>query len=71
MTPDVVIAEEPFLPAPPIIKTGIYAREGLNVRRITPLVEILEGLLCPPTSEPSPVEVQNQVGEKPSRRCHA
>ena len=50
MTPDVVIADETFLPAAPIVKTGIYAREGLNLRRIMPLVQILEGLLRPPTA---------------------
>jgi DNA-binding transcriptional LysR family regulator len=47
MTPDVVIAEEAFLPAPPTIKTGIYARQGLNTRRLAPLLQKLESLLRP------------------------
>lgn len=51
MTPDVVIADEYFLPPPPAVKTGIYAREGLNLRRITPLVRALEELLRPPAEE--------------------
>lgn len=50
MTPDIEIAREPFLPPPPMVKTGLYAREGLNVRRITPLVQILEDLLRPPAA---------------------
>jgi DNA-binding transcriptional LysR family regulator len=54
MTPELVIASEPFLPRSPIVKTGIYAREGLNLRRIAPLVQILEGLLRPPSDSTTP-----------------
>jgi DNA-binding transcriptional LysR family regulator len=69
MTPDVVIAKESFLPPAPIIKTGIYAREGLNIRRIMPLVQILEGLLRPPTdSEVVAAPAGAPPGEKPARR---
>ena len=72
MTPDVVIAKEPFLPPAPIVKTGIYAREGLNIRRIMPLVQILEGLLRPPTdSELVTAPAGEPPGEKPVRRRRA
>ena len=65
MTPDVVIAEESFLPSAPVVKTGIYAREGLNVRRIMPLVQILEGLLRPP---PPPTIAKTAAGEPPDEK---
>lgn len=69
MPPDVVIAKEPFLPPAPIIKTGIYAREGLNVRRIMPLVQILESLLRPPEdSELVTTPAALTEDEKPVRR---
>ena len=72
MTADVVIATEPFLPSCPIVKTGIYAREGLNLRRIMPLVQILEGLLRPPTgSELVTAPAGGPPGEKPVRRRRA
>src|SRR6185436_1998242 len=69
MTADVVIANETFLPPAPIVKTGIYAREGLNVRRIMPLVQILEGLLRPPTAPPPlPVQAEQPATEKGARK---
>ena len=69
MTPDVVIANEAFLPPAPIIKTGIYAREGLNVRRIMPLVQTLEGLLRPPpVPELVTVQAKQPAPERPARR---
>jgi DNA-binding transcriptional LysR family regulator len=49
MTPDIVVAKDSFLPPPPIVKAGIYVREGLNQRRVMPLVQTLEGLLRPPS----------------------
>jgi DNA-binding transcriptional LysR family regulator len=72
MTADVVIANETFLPPAPIVKTGIYAREGLNVRRIMPLVQILEGLLRPPTAPPPlPVQAEQPATEKGARKRRA
>jgi hypothetical protein len=69
MTPDIVIAQDAFLPPAPIIKTGIYAREGLNIRRIMPLVQILEGLLRPlPGHDMTAANAGQQDGEKPGRR---
>lgn len=70
MTADVMIATEPFLPPCPIVKTGIYAREGLNVRRIMPLVQILEALLRPP-SVPQLAAAGDPAGEKPARARRA
>ena len=72
MTPDVVIADEAFLPPAPIVKTGIYAREGLNIRRIMPLVQILEGLLRPPPAHDlAAAQAGEPAGEKPVRRRRA
>jgi hypothetical protein len=71
MTPDVVIADETFLPPAPIVKTGIYAREGLNLRRITPLVQILEGLLRPPTGPSPAIQAEQPAIEKPARKRRA
>ncbi len=69
MTPDIVIAQDAFLPPAPIVKTGIYAREGLNIRRIMPLVQILEGLLRPPPGhDMTAAHADQQAGEKPGRR---
>lgn len=51
VTPELEIARDPFLPPPPMIRTGIYVREGLNVRRVAPLLQTLERLL---KSEPLP-----------------
>ena len=66
MTPDMVIAERAFLPPAPIVKTGIYARDGLNIRRIMPLVQILEGLLRPlPGYDMTAAYADQQAGEKP------
>ena len=47
MTPDVMVANEAFLPPAPTVKTGIYARQGLNTKRIVPLLQKLESLLRP------------------------
>jgi hypothetical protein len=72
MTADVVIAEETFLPLAPILKTGLYARDGLNVRRIMPLVHVLESLLRPPTIQQSEtIEPMPEFIERPARRRRA
>ena len=71
MTPDMVIAKEPFLPPAPIVKTGIYAREGLNIRRIMPLVQILEGLLRPPPGQLVTAAAREPAGRKAGRRRRA
>jgi DNA-binding transcriptional LysR family regulator len=69
MTAELVIADEPFLPPAPIVKTGIYAREGLNLRRIMPLVQILEGLLRPPPAREVPTApAEDADGDKPARK---
>jgi DNA-binding transcriptional LysR family regulator len=69
MTPELVIADEPFLPPVPYVKTGIYAREGLNLRRIMPLVQILEALLRPPPGPDAPIApAEGANGEKPGRK---
>jgi hypothetical protein len=68
MTPELVIADEPFLPPAPIVKTGIYAREGLNLRRIMPLVQILEGLLRPPSEETTPPAPDSSDEGPPRKR---
>jgi DNA-binding transcriptional LysR family regulator len=68
MTPEMVIADEPFLPPAPVVKTGIYAREGLNIRRIMPLIQTLEGLLRPLPGHDMTAQVTQQAGEKPDRR---
>ena len=47
MTPEMEFAQEPFLPKPPMIKAGIYAREGLNIRSVAPLVRVLVDFLKP------------------------
>ena len=47
MTPEMEVANDSFLPTPPMIKAGIYAREGLNIRRIAPLVRVLVEFLKP------------------------
>jgi DNA-binding transcriptional LysR family regulator len=70
MTPELVIADEPFLPPSPIVKTGIYAREGLNLRRITPLVQILEGLLRPPRDSTTP-SAPVSPDQGPPRKRHS
>jgi DNA-binding transcriptional LysR family regulator len=68
MTPEMVIADEAFLPPAPVVKTGIYAREGLNIRRIMPLIQTLEGLLRPLPGHDMTAQVTQQAGEKPDRR---
>src|SRR5262245_20514368 len=70
MTADVMIATESFLPPPPIVKTGIYVREGLNIRRIMPLVQILEELLRPPAM-PQQTSTREHLIEKLAHRRHA
>jgi DNA-binding transcriptional LysR family regulator len=72
MTSDVIVAEEAFLPPAPIVKTGLYARDGLNVRRIMPLVHVLENLLRPPTVPQSvTIDPEPQAIERPVRRRRA
>jgi DNA-binding transcriptional LysR family regulator len=44
---DMVIAREAYLPKPPAIRTGLFAREGLDLGSIKPLVRALEGVLRP------------------------
>jgi DNA-binding transcriptional LysR family regulator len=65
MTPEVVFATEPFLPPPPTVKTGIYVREGLNIRRIMPLVQTLERLLRPPAASQL---IAGELGERARQR---
>jgi DNA-binding transcriptional LysR family regulator len=61
MTPELEIVRESFLPKPPMIKTGIYAREGLNARRVAPLLRTLEKLL---KSRPTPRLVAVQASRR-------
>jgi DNA-binding transcriptional LysR family regulator len=69
MTPDVVIADEAFLPPAPTVKTGIYARQGLNTKRLVPLLQKLESLLRPrPIVLPTPSAVALPERPKPRRR---
>ena len=44
---DMVIAREACLPKPPAIRTGLFAREGLDLGSIKPLVRALEKVLRP------------------------
>jgi DNA-binding transcriptional LysR family regulator len=47
ITPELEVAQEPYLPTPPQIKTGIYVREGLDMRRIEALLRAFEAALAP------------------------
>jgi DNA-binding transcriptional LysR family regulator len=69
MTPDLVIATESFLPNLPETKTGLFAREGLDVRRIAPFLRTLETVLRPkPVTEkavaPAPTSLDRSQRRK-------
>ena len=55
MTPDVEMLQNSFLPKPPMVRTGLFAREGLNLKRVAPLLRTLEDLLKP---RPSPEVIE-------------
>jgi DNA-binding transcriptional LysR family regulator len=68
MTPEVEVIHDPDLPKCPLIRTGLYVREGLNMRRVAPLVRTLNDLLKPRTV-PTLVSVQSKLlPNKGSRR---
>jgi DNA-binding transcriptional LysR family regulator len=47
MTKDMEIVRGPYLPAPGILRTGLFMREGLDLAPIQPLVRALEAVLRP------------------------
>jgi DNA-binding transcriptional LysR family regulator len=53
VTPGLQVVNESFLPVPPYIKTGIYARVGLDQNRFEPLIRAFQKAMVPPglTSE--------------------
>ncbi len=53
LTPGLQVVNESFLPMPPYIKTGIYARVGLDQDRFEPLIRAFQKAMVPPglTSE--------------------
>jgi DNA-binding transcriptional LysR family regulator len=66
MTSDVMVADDAFLPPAPMVKTGIYARQGLNTKRIAPLLQKLESLLRP---RPIPLPTPTRAARAKSRRA--
>lgn len=68
ITRDMVVAREPHLPTPPNIKTGIFARDRLDLRRLSPFVkDLVEALKPRPVPEPAPQLVVNGVSLQPKR----
>jgi DNA-binding transcriptional LysR family regulator len=55
MTEDMEIARGPYLPTPSALRTGLFMREGLDLRAIQPLVQALETLLRPREAQDPPV----------------
>lgn len=47
ITPEVRVAREDHLPAPPLVKSGIYMREGLDTDRYGPVLRVLAASLAP------------------------
>jgi DNA-binding transcriptional LysR family regulator len=47
ITPDIQIATEDFLPAAPPVTTGLYARSGLRLKRLTAFLDMLIPILEP------------------------
>jgi hypothetical protein len=47
MTGDVVIAREPRLPKPPMMKTGLYVRDSLDRENVEPLLRAIEKIMRP------------------------
>ena len=52
MTPEMEIARDAYLPKPPTVRTGLFMRDGLDVRSLKPLVEVLEEVLRPRQAQP-------------------
>jgi DNA-binding transcriptional LysR family regulator len=70
LTPEVEVIHDPDLPKCPLIKTGLYVREGLNIRRIAPLVRTLNEVLKPrmvPTLVSSQSKLAHNKGSRRSR----
>ena len=51
------------LPPLPSVATGLFAREGLNLRRLAPFVRILQDALAPKPSRQSLVRLR-QLGRR-------
>src|SRR4029077_18981263 len=59
MQPGLVVATEAFLPALPAVETGLFARQGLNLKRLQGFLDALIPALAPlgqghPPGPPSP-----------------
>ena len=52
LTPELETVDD-GLPPLPEVKSGIYARDGLDLRRIAPLLERLTQALAPPATHPN------------------
>ena len=47
LEPGLEVATESFLPALPTVKTGIWARKGLNLKRLSSFLDILVAQMRP------------------------
>jgi hypothetical protein len=67
MTADMELAHEPYLPQPPLIRTGIFVREGLDLGRVKLVLKVLEDALRP--REPLPTAAVRRAPRRlPQRR---
>jgi DNA-binding transcriptional LysR family regulator len=67
ITRHMVVATEPYLPTPPTMRTGLLAREGLDLSEIKPLVRALENVLKP-RKAPFSGDFPTSQGKRTSRR---
>jgi hypothetical protein len=66
MVPGLQVAADGFLPKLPLVETGLFARQGLNLRRLADFLSTLVAAVAPkpaPTSGPA-----STAGDQPKRR---
>lgn len=72
ITAEMEVAREEHLPQPPSIKSGIFAREGLDLQRLAPFIrQVIEALEPQPILASSPAVVSNAKATRSNRGAKA
>jgi hypothetical protein len=71
ITSQMEIARGAYLPAPPMLRTGLFMREGLDLGSIQPLVRALEEVLRPREAREPPAAPGSSTSQRKRARQSA